>query len=126
MKTLHFYLAGLGFLLSAGSIAQESNPDQNPNYKVSMDYYMENRQTLTANQGQTVQQTYEAFDWTKYKADLKQERKDRHYEMKKMRYQSRYRCNYGNPYNYNYNYNPYYSPYYSPLLYGAGIYSFIF
>ncbi|MBI3134147.1 MAG: hypothetical protein HYZ14_05665 [Bacteroidetes bacterium] len=128
MKKLHPYMAGLGLLLSAGSFAQQTNPDQNPNYKVSMDYYMENRQELTANQGQTSQQTYKAYDWTTHKAEVKQQKQDRKDELQKMRYQSRYRCSYGtNPYYPKSVYNtPYYSPYYAPLWYGAGIYSFIF
>jgi len=125
MKKLHPYLAGLGLLLSSSAFCQQTNPDQNPNYQVSMDYYMANRQELNANQGQTVQQTYEAFDWTTHKAEVKQERKDRRYELQKMRYQSRYRCSYGTNYPY-YNNNAFYSPYYSPFWYGAGIYSFIF
>lgn len=114
MKKISYYIAGLGLLLSSSSMAQQTVPDQNPNYQVSMDYYMQHQKELTANQGQTVQSTYEAFDWTTYKADQKQERRDRKYEMQKMRYESRYRCNqgyYGNPYNNNY-YNPYYQPYY--------------
>jgi hypothetical protein len=128
MKKLHTYLAGLGLLLSSASIAQQTNPDQNPNYKVSMDYYMANHKELTANQGQTAQQTYKAYDWTTHKAEVKQQKQDRKYELQKMRYQSRYRHSYGGNYNYPYynNYNSLYSPYYSPIWYGAGLYSFIF
>jgi len=128
MKKFHTYLAGLGLLLSSASFAQQTNPDQNPNYKVSMDYYMANHQELTANQGETQQQTYKAYDWTTHKAEVKQQRQDRKYELKKMRYQSRYRHSYGGNYNYPYynNYNSLYSPYYAPIWYGAGLYSFIF
>lgn len=131
MKTLKYYLGGLGLLLSSASMAQDLVPDQNPNYKVSADYYDAKKTELTANQGQTIQNTYKAYDWTTHKAEVKQARQDRRYELQKMRYSSRYRCRYnanpyyGNGYNNGY-YNPYYNPYYSPLWYGAGIYSFIF
>jgi hypothetical protein len=90
---------------------------------------MQNYRDLTATQGQTAQQTYTAFDWTTHKADQKQQRIDRRYDLKQMRYQSRYFCNNRmSPFNYGSNnyYNPYYTPYYSPFFYGAGIYSFIF
>lgn len=125
MKKLHTYFLGLGFLLSAGASAQQSNPDQNPNYQVSMDYYMQNYRTLTANEGETVQSTYTAYDWTTHKMEQKQERKDRKYELQKMRYQSRYRCSYGTS-PYYYGGGSFNNPYYNPFWYGAGIYSFIF
>ena len=125
MKKAAYYIAGLGLLLSSSAMAQQAVPDQNPNYQVSMDYYMQHSKELTATQGQTVHETYEAFDWTTHKADMKQQRRDRKYELQKMRYQTRYRCSYGvypNTYGSPYNY---YSPYNSPFWYG-GMYSFIF
>jgi hypothetical protein len=115
MKKLGYYIAGLGLLLSSSAMAQQANPDQNPNYQVSMDYYMQHHKELTAKQGQTVHHTREAYDWTTAKAEAKQERKDRRYELDKMRYQNRYRCGtYPGYYN---GYNNYYNPYYPLWLF---------
>jgi len=148
MKTLKYYFAGLGFLLTSTSFGQDLVPDQNPNYKVSQDQYMAKKEELTSNQGVTAQNTYVAFDWTTHKADVKQERIDRKYELKKIRYQSRCRygynsglyygnsygannySNFGNGYGYN-NYNGFngYNNYNSvnlPLWYSLGIYSLLF
>lgn len=124
-------------LFSVSALAQ--NPDQNPNYQVSQDKYMAKSDELTKNEGETIQQTYKAFDWTEHKAEMKQQRQDRRYELKKMRYESRYRCYSqpfcNNPYGYNYGYYNNYNPYgyqnqyfnaptnfYSGMLLGAGLY----
>ena len=85
----------IGLLLSVTATAQDS--DQNPNYKESQDKYTAKADDLNKTQGQTIQDTYEAFDWTEYKEEQKQNRKDRRYDKQKMRYQSH------NHYNNNYN-----------------------
>lgn len=126
MKKFAYLTFVLSVTTSGVLFGQQPNPDQNPNHQVSMDYYLQNRQELTANQGQTVQNTYKAYDWTTYKAEQKQQRQDRRYEFKKMRYQSRYFCsNNVSPFYYGPN-NNFYNPYYSPYWYGAGFYSFFF
>jgi len=87
MKTLSTIGFGLTLFLGLNSFAQTQNPDQNPNYKVSEEKYVEQADELNKTQGETIQETYEAFDWTEYKAQKKQDRKDRRYEIRKMKYQ---------------------------------------
>ena len=140
---LNYLIGGLIFLSSSISFGQELLPDQNPNYQSSQDYYMENSASLTANESQTVQDTYVAYDWTTAKAERKQERRDRRYEYRRMRFEARNRCcnyntnqgfygspygnGYYNGYNNGYNYNmPYYNNSYAPYLFGAGLYSLFF
>lgn len=133
---INYFLGGLFLIVSSFSFGQELLPDQNPNYKSSQQYYIENSATLTANEGETVQDTYVAYDWTRVKEEKKQERIDRHYQYRMMRFEARNRCcnynqgYYGNSYN---NYNPYYNNYYTPYNYnlapyliGAGLYSLFF
>ncbi len=50
-----------GFLLMIGMVYAQEVPDQNPNYKKSKDYYMNNYSQYTATQGTTAQQTYTPF-----------------------------------------------------------------
>ncbi len=122
--TLGIMIAGLSFT----SFSQEANPDQNPNHAISAEKYAQQADVLTASQSTTVQDTYKAYDWREYKAEKKQERRDRRYEFRKMRFEARNRCcnRYGNR-NFRYGYYPYnnsnsYSPYnvnpyyYSPNL----------
>lgn len=104
MKTLNTIGFGLSLFLGLTSFAQTQNPDQNPNHKVSEVKYLEMTDELNSTQGQTIQETYVAFDWTEYKAEKKQDRKDRRYEFKKMRYQNNYRYN-SNSYNNGFNNN---------------------
>lgn len=64
-------------IIAGGSAAsaQELAPDQNPNYKVSMEKY----QALPAIQtsmNTTVQDTYKAYDWSTAKAERKAERRN--------------------------------------------------
>jgi len=146
MKTLNFLTLSFALLLGIG--AQAQNPDQNPNYKESQVKYTEQAATLNATQGETIQDTYEAFDWTEHKAKLKQDRKNRRADRYKMRYQynHNYQNNngyynnnngYNNGYNNNYNNNGYYnnnsgyynngpscnsSNLYNSILLGAGLY----
>lgn len=150
MKTiLKITLAVCGFF-SLSAFAQTQDPDQNPNYQTSQDKYIAKSDELLQNQGETIQDTYKAYDWTENKAEEKQARQDRRYELKKMRYQYRRTCNprpyyghntYNSPYGYNYNgynngyYNNNFNPYgnqnqfnsnptnfFSGMLLGAGLY----
>ena len=150
MKTIGSIALGILLLTGVSSNAQTENPDQNPNYQVSQDKYMEKSEGLTETQSTTIQDTYKAFDWTENKAEQKAARKDRRYENRKLRYQynrncRQYRYNnncygtgyynnngYNNNFNngYNNNYNGYYngpnnnsSNLYNSILIGAGLYN---
>lgn len=106
MKTLSSIGFALTLFLGLNGFAQTQDPDQNPNYKVSEEKYVVKSDDLNRTQGETIQDTYEAFDWTEYKAQKKQDRKDRRYEIKKMKYQRHYHHN-SNPYNNGYYNNGY-------------------
>lgn len=129
------------------SFGQELAPDQNPNYQISQDKYMQKSDELTAAHSTTIQDTYEAYDWREAKEAKKQLRRDRNYELRKLRIQSRFpvccnqnyrrRGNYGGYYGYNQptygysNFNPGYNSYYSSpfwnsMYLGAGMYSLFF
>jgi hypothetical protein len=137
MKKAGYILGGLLLISSFGSIAQELAPDQNPNYQNSADKYAQQSDELTATQSETIQDTYKAYDWREAKAEKQKIRKDRQYELRKLRYQSRNRCcngnrnynGYNNGYynngyynNQNYNNGYYNSPNCNSLLWGAGLY----
>lgn len=103
MKTIGYITGGLILMTSLTTVAQDA--DQNPNWRNSAEKYATNAADLTATQSTTVQDTYEAYDWREAKAEEKQERQDRRYNLRTMRIQSRY--NYYRPgYGYgNYNHN---------------------
>jgi hypothetical protein len=144
MKNLYFIIGT--FLLSINGFSQTTEPDQNPNYKVSQEKYAQISDSLNQTQGQTIQNTYTAFDWTEYKAQKKQDRKDARYNRRQMKYQyyrpttynnggyyngnsnnGYYNNGYNNGYyNSGYNNSPYYgysNGLYSSLLLGATLYS---
>jgi hypothetical protein len=146
MKTLITLLA---FGALGSSLAQTLEADQNPNYQISLDKYLAKSDELTSTLSTTIQDTYEAYDWREAKEAKKQLRRDRSYELRKLRIYSRFpNCcnqsygqgnyygymnqpNYGsNPYGYNNYYqgnNPYYSNnYWHPLYAGAGLFSLFF
>ena len=83
MKTLNYILGSLALVMSLGTTAQELVPDQNPNYRISAEKYAEKSEELTANQGETIQETYKAYDWREAKEEAKQQRIDRRYELRK-------------------------------------------
>lgn len=56
--------------------AQELAPDQNPNYKVSLEKYTGNMVALQTTNNTTVQETYKAYDWSTAKAERKAERRN--------------------------------------------------
>ena len=142
MKKLYFII-GAFFIGMTGF----SQSDQNPNYQASQQKYAVIADSLNQTQGQTVQDTYTAFDWTEYKAQKKQNRKDARSAKRQMKYQYYQPYGYNNGYYnynsgyYNYGYNScgyntpyyggyYYQPYnyysnglYNTLLLGATLYS---
>jgi len=94
----------------SGIAVQAQESDQNPNHQISATKYAERSEALLKNQGQTVQDTYKAYDWTQNKIDQRQARIDRRHELR-MAYANRpfysqrpYR-NYGNYGNQQYGYN---------------------
>jgi hypothetical protein len=74
MKQIFFTL----IILATGfaTQAQELAPDQNPNYKVSMDKYAAAQVNLQLTNNTTVQNTYKAYDWSTVKAERKAERRN--------------------------------------------------
>ncbi len=110
MKTINYIASGLIAMASLNALAQD--PDQNPNWKNSADKYATQADVLTSTQSTTIQETYEAYDWREAKAEEKQERQDRRYDLRSMRIQSRY--NYCRPYHYgNYHNNNWNNGYYN-------------
>jgi len=61
---------------SSGLQAQERfAPDQNPRYKEGLNRYIKLTDSLTKNQGTTLQQTYKAYDWYEAKLERRQQRR---------------------------------------------------
>ena len=87
------------FIIVAGfaANAQELSPDQNPNYKVSMEKYKA-IQTAQTTMNTTLQETYKAYDWRTSKVEKKAERKA---ERREYRLFNNYNQQYYDPYNYN-------------------------
>lgn len=105
MKTLINTITICIFLLGTNVMAQ--NPDQNPNYKESQSKYIDKKDELTKTQGETIQDTYEAYDWTENKLKEKNARIQRRHEVRMIRNQRNNVCyspnGYGNNYNNGYN-----------------------
>lgn len=102
MKTANLITLTFTLLFGLNLVAQQ-DPDQNPNYMESQSKYMEEAKSLNATQGTTVQDTYEAFDWTEYKAAKKQDRRNRRNDRYKMRYNYNNNGQYNNGSYYNNN-----------------------
>ncbi len=96
---LSLMVAAVGFAANAQDLA----PDQNPNYKVSMDKYTATHTALQATNNTTLQNTYKAYDWSTAKTERRTERRN---DRREMRLFNRY-----NNYN-NYDYNGYNDNYY--------------
>ena len=86
--------------------AQELAPDQNPNYKQSLEKYKAAHDNLQTTMNTTVQSTYKAYDFQTAKASKKAERMN-------LRRNNRMFNNYSNQYYdpYGYNRNNYGRPY---------------
>jgi hypothetical protein len=80
MKKL-FTIAAFSFFAIVTYAQNELAQDQNPNYKVSMDKYMDNNAAKVATMNTTVQETYKAYDWREAKeqriTDRRNTRRDR-------------------------------------------------
>ena len=107
---------------------EELAPDQNPNYRRSMEKYISEKDELLKNQGKTIQATYKAIDDMQLKQERKALRRSNRQERRLARINNRsyyynnpyysfnanpynYGYNYGYNYNYNYGFNNGYSPY---------------
>ncbi len=102
----------LSFLLvaaTAAMYAQEIVPDQNPNYKQSMDKYVAQQQSLQATMNTTVQSTYKAYDWSTAKADRKKE--NREFRRQRQLYSIYNNYDYYDDNDYGYRYNNGYNNY---------------
>ena len=102
----------LTLFIGAGSVsfAQQNNqlaPDQNPNYLVSQQKYMNQKDSLFAWENTTIQSTYKAYDWREAREERRSER--RAYRREAAYYQTPY---YLTP-SVNYGYSPYYYNNYS-------------
>jgi hypothetical protein len=75
MRTLIFIFL-IAFLANANTFAQVAENDQNPNYRSSMEKYMQRKDTLLQNMGETVQQTYKAIDPIADRREARLERKE--------------------------------------------------
>jgi len=106
MKTLFKIITICIFLLGTNVMAQD--PDQNPNYKESQAKYDEQKDELTKRNGETIQDTYEAYDWTENKLKVKNARIQRRHEVRMIRNQRHRVCYSSNGYGNNYN-NGYYN-----------------
>ncbi len=107
---LTIVLLSISFLSKAQEIALA--PNQNPNYKVSMDKYLaaQEKSPITT-MNTTVQETYKAYDWTEAKQEKKQQRIARRQERRLARINN-------SSYN-GYDFNRYQCNYWDYLLWGA-------
>lgn len=107
MKNILF-IAGL--LIATFSFAQTDVEDQNPNHQQSRDYYMNNNQNYVAQQGTTVDNTYDAIDELEAKRKRKELRKEIRTLKPLLRHQRKMERIKNRPRYYNYGYNrPYYN-----------------
>ena len=115
--------------IASASTAQTTDPDQNPNYRRSMERYMAMKDSSTDYHlmSETIHDIYAVVDWAEEKQKRKDLKAERKHELKKARieargrnrrYGRRYRRRGYTPYYYN-NYGNYNSPYYNDY-YGYG------
>ena len=131
MKKLGVLLLGLGIFTGINLNAQTQDPDQNPNYQNSAQMYAQQRDVLLNNQGETVQATYQAYDWSEHKAARKQARIDNRQAVRlaHARYYTYYA---GRPFYNRSFYNNGFAPYYRPaplcnsVLIGAGAHHLLY
>jgi hypothetical protein len=96
MKKIIFILTIIA--TSFATQAQELAPDQNPNYKTSMEKYAATQVGLQSTNNTTIQSTYKAYDWSTAKAERKAER--RNFRRERALYN-----NYNNGWDYGWNNN---------------------
>ncbi|MBS0031862.1 hypothetical protein ACTJJ0_31375 [Chitinophaga sp. 22321] len=99
------------FLVAATTCiqAQALLPDQNPRYRESMNAYLFKADSLTRNEGTTLQQTYHAYQYFEAKQALKEQRRQWRQDRRMARssYWNDYTYNdyavgYNRPYGYSY------------------------
>ncbi|HTD93507.1 MAG TPA: hypothetical protein VK644_06840 [Chitinophagaceae bacterium] len=113
-----FSLALMALLLGRDTTAQALAPDQNPNFTVSRDKYMQLADSLTRWESTTTQETYKAIDWL---ADRREARMDRREFRQQLRLE---RARWGTDYydSYYNNYPVYRNPWNSYRPYNHGSY----
>lgn len=99
-------VAGLTFATNNYAQRTDLLKDQNPNYQESRAKYIELADSLTRNQGTTVQNTYKAYDWYEAREERRKLRRERNYQL-----------NLNSGYYYN---SPYFYPSISYGNYGYG------
>jgi hypothetical protein len=75
-------LLTVAFFMLCSLVNAQDVPNQNPNYKQSMDYYMKHKDELAKSMNTTPQETYKAFDWYQSKLDRRQARRDNRYQVR--------------------------------------------
>ncbi len=100
---LSIIVAAAGFAANAQDLA----PDQNPNYKMSLDKYTASYATLQSSNNVTLQNTYKAYDWSTARLERKAERRN---DRREMRLYNRYN-NYNSCNNYYDDYDYYNNDY---------------
>lgn len=88
-------MAGLAWSTTTQAQTTELLPDQNPRYLEAQQKYGIAADSLSRDQGTTVQDTYKAYDWYEAREERRQLRRERNYQL-----------DLANPYYYN---RPYYS-----------------
>ena len=89
MKNLLIIALFITSILSAQQNREKLDFDQNPNYKVSQDNYLETASNYTSLEGTTVQQTYKAIDPLEEKRERKALKKKYRAERSKWRHEER-------------------------------------
>lgn len=106
-------LPGLATMLcltvTIGASAQTLLPDQNPRYRESLQAYLFKKDSLTVNEGTTVQQTYKAYQYFEAKRERKDQRRQWRQDRRVLR-------------NSGYTYNDYARDYSTPFSYGYPMY----
>ncbi|HAN37334.1 MAG TPA: hypothetical protein DCQ29_00405 [Chitinophagaceae bacterium] len=88
MKPLYLTLMLLGLFMFQANAQNGLVADQNPNYMVSQAKYTKMADSLTANMGTTVHNTYKAFDWYEAREERRTERRNQRNQRRLMRAQN--------------------------------------
>lgn len=109
MKHTLLLAAALTFSVILKAQEQTLSADQNPRYRESMEHYMSIADSLTANQGATVQDTYKAYDF--YQARLERRAQRREWRQQAWLNGSWYTPYWGTGFGSSWGFNNYWSPY---------------
>ncbi len=79
---MKYFFLSLSIFITSTAFTQEvlQDPNQNPNYAISRQKYMSEKDKLLASMNTTEQNTYKAFDWSTFKEEKKQNRINRRQE----------------------------------------------